>query len=67
MSHELRNPLGTVRASVFSVRQRLRGQDESVVKALERAERNIRRCDLIIDELLNYSRAQDLFMEPYIN
>lgn len=64
VSHELRNPLGTIRASVFSIEKRLKGQDVKVIAALERAERNIKRCDLIIDELLNYSRVQELMLEP---
>ncbi|MBN2420189.1 MAG: HAMP domain-containing histidine kinase, partial [Deltaproteobacteria bacterium] len=64
VSHELRNPLGTIRSSVFSVQKRYKGQDDKLVTALDRAERNIKRCDLIIDELLNYSRVQDLKLEP---
>jgi signal transduction histidine kinase len=34
------------------------------MQALDRAERNIKRCDMIIDELLNYSRVKDLALEP---
>ncbi|NLD38134.1 MAG: PAS domain S-box protein [Desulfatiglans sp.] len=64
VSHELRNPLGTIRTSVFSLGKRLKGQDEKVMVALDRAERNIRRCDLIIDELLDYSRVKALVIEP---
>ncbi len=64
VSHELRNPLGTIRSSVYSVHRRLKGQDEKVATALDRVERNIRRCDLIIDELLDYSRSRDLKLEP---
>ncbi len=60
VSHELRNPLGTIRSSVYSAQKRLAGQNEKVTKALDRAERNIKRCDLIIEELLNFSRTQDL-------
>jgi PAS domain S-box-containing protein len=66
VSHELRNPLGTIRSSVFSIGKRLKGQDEKVIAALDRAERNIRRCDLIIDELLNYSRIQELKLESVV-
>ena len=64
VSHELRNPLGTIRSSVFSVQRRIKDGDEKVMSALGRAERNIERCDLIIDELLNYSRIHDLNLEP---
>jgi PAS domain S-box-containing protein len=64
VSHELRNPLGTIRTSVFSIVKRLKGEDEKVMMALERAERNIKRCDLIIDELLNYSKIKELALNP---
>ena len=63
VSHELRNPLGTIRASVYSAKKRLGGRNEKISNSLDRAERNIKRCDLIIDELLNYSRVQDLKLE----
>ncbi|MBN1907747.1 MAG: PAS domain S-box protein, partial [Deltaproteobacteria bacterium] len=64
VSHELRNPLGTIRTSVFAIGKRLKGEDEKVTVALDRAERNIKRCDLIIDELLNYSRIKALALDP---
>ena len=64
VSHELRNPLGTIRSSVFSIQKRYKGHDKKLVTALERAERNIRRCDLIIEELLDYSRIHDLKLAP---
>lgn len=60
VSHELRNPLGTIRSSVFSIQKRMENKDEKVSASLERVERNIKRCDLIIDELLDYSRAPAL-------
>ncbi len=64
VSHELRNPLGTIRSSVFSIQKRYKGQDKKIAAALDRAERNIRRCDMIIEDLLNYSRIHDLKLEP---
>jgi len=64
VSHEIRNPLGTIRSSVFSVRERVRGQDAAVDRALDRAERNIQRCDRIIGELLGYARTNRLAPEP---
>jgi len=64
VSHELRNPLGTVRGSVFIISQRLLGKDLGVERALDRAERNIVRCDRIIEDLLDYTRTQDLEFIP---
>ncbi|MFO7570527.1 MAG: PAS domain S-box protein, partial [Smithellaceae bacterium] len=64
VSHELRNPLGTIRTSIYSLKKRLSDQNEKVINALNRAERNIIRCDLIIEDLLNYSRTQELNLKP---
>ncbi len=64
VSHELRNPLGTIKSSVYYVQKRLENRDKKIVRAIERAERSIDRCDLIIGELLNYSRMRDLILEP---
>lgn len=63
VSHELRNPLGTVRGSVFLIANKLLGKDLGVERALDRAERNIVRCDRIIEDLLAYTRTHDLELE----
>jgi PAS domain S-box-containing protein len=57
VSHELRNPLGTIRGSLYTVKERLKGTESTVAKPLERAERNITRCDNIIEELLDFTRT----------
>jgi PAS domain S-box-containing protein len=66
VSHELRNPLGTIRASLFAIDDRARGKGLEVERALDRAERNIVRCDKIIEELLDYARSHDLDWEPTV-
>ena len=58
VSHELRNPLGSIRTAVFSVAEEVRGHTPLVDRALARAERNIIRCDQIIEELLDYTRTK---------
>ena len=55
ISHELRNPLGTIRTSVFTLAERLAGQ-EGFEKILGRIERNVMRCDLIVSGLLDFIR-----------
>jgi PAS domain S-box-containing protein len=61
VSHEIRNPLGTIRGSVFSIGQMLKKQDYSRINpVLDRAERNIIRCDRIIEELLDFTRTRKL-------
>ncbi len=66
VSHELRNPLGTIRTSIYSLQKRLQDQNEKVLNTLNRAERNIIRCDLIIEDLLDYSRTQWLNLKPTV-
>jgi PAS domain S-box-containing protein len=65
VSHELRNPLGTVRNCVWSIGEAVRrGDAGAVARPLHLAERNIRRCGAIIDELLDYSRAKEARLVP---
>lgn len=63
VSHELRNPLGTVSASMFTIAERTRNRGLGVEQALERAERNVRRCYRIIDELLDLTREHKLLLD----
>jgi PAS domain S-box-containing protein len=58
VSHELRNPLGTVRASLFSIAESVRDKGPDLDDVLDRAERNIVRCDAIIEEMLDYVRVK---------
>jgi len=59
VSHELRNPLGTIKTSLFTVRERVRtGKVNELDKPLERMDRNIQRCDNIITDLLDYTRTR---------
>jgi Na+/proline symporter/signal transduction histidine kinase len=65
VSHELRNPLGTIKSSLYSLGKRIIGHnDKKIYQIIERAERNVERCDLIIDELLEYTRIKELQLEP---
>lgn len=57
VSHELRNPLGTVRTAIFAVGDAIaRGRHDRVERSLQLAERNIQRCDRIIGDLLAFGR-----------
>lgn len=65
VAHEIRNPLGTIRTSIFSLKEALvRKESDRMDRAMELAERNIVRCDLIITELLDYTRSQTIKLEP---
>ncbi len=61
VSHELRNPLGTIQTSLFSIEDSLERKDPSQVsRSLELAERSIGRCVTIIEELNSYARVKGL-------
>ncbi len=61
VSHELRNPLGIISASFFSIQRELADSDDLRVKRmLERGSRGVQRCDRIIEELLSFTRATTL-------
>lgn len=63
VSHELRNPLGVVRASIYSIKERTLHKGLGVERALERMERSIDRCVGIINDLLDFARVKDLARE----
>jgi len=61
VSHELRNPLGTVRNAVYSIGDELDDTlPEHLIRLLSLAERNIVRCVNIIEDLLDYTRVKKL-------
>ncbi|MBL6946000.1 MAG: CHASE2 domain-containing protein [Rhodospirillales bacterium] len=67
VSHELRNPLGTIRSAVFVLRNLIEVHGSEVVaNAMERIDRNVARCDRIIDELLDFTRKHELVAEPVV-
>ena len=66
VSHELRNPMGAIRTSLFLAKQKTEGKGLGVERALDRAERNIVRCDGIIAELLDFARDTPPNLEPEI-
>ena len=63
VSHELRNPLGALRASIYTVKERTLNKGLGVERALERMERSIDRCVGIIGDLLDFARVKDLLRE----
>ncbi|MDH5547719.1 MAG: transporter substrate-binding protein [Gammaproteobacteria bacterium] len=61
VSHELRNPLGAIRPALYYLKKRFFDvDDERATVALQRIDRNVARCDHIIDELLDFTRITDL-------
>jgi len=56
VSHELRNPLGAMRPSLYVIKRKMPEGDVKLDDAVKRIDRNIDRCDHIIDELLDFTR-----------
>ncbi len=63
VSHELRNPLGTIRTSLFMIGERVRGQEAAIDDEIARAERGIVRCNRIIEEMLDFVRSKEITRE----
>jgi PAS domain S-box-containing protein len=64
VSHELRNPLGVIRNTMFTIAEAVRAAGLKLDRPLQRVERSISRCDVIIGELLDYTRGAALRREP---
>ena len=58
VSHELRNPLGTIQSSIYMIEKRVAGKGLGVENAIERTVRSVKRCDHIVEEMLDYTRTQ---------
>lgn len=63
VAHELRNPLATLRTSVFSLRSSIQDGADEAQTTLRRIDRNIARCDRIIAELLDFSANHEPHLE----
>jgi signal transduction histidine kinase len=60
VAHELRNPLSSIRNSLFTVKDAVDRAGIEIERPLARMQRSIVRCDGIINDLLEYTRFQDL-------
>ncbi len=66
VSHELRNPLAAIKSSLYLVRRGLTDADSRLVTAIDRIDRNIGRCDHIVDELLDFTRVREMEGESVV-
>ena len=64
VSHELRNPLSAIASSVYLLKKQTDRDSETYEKNIERIERNIHRCDQIIDEMLDFTRTTKINLHP---
>lgn len=63
VAHELRNPLGIIQASVQMLMEMSEAKGEKIPRAFDRIERGAKRCNLIIQELLDQTRTPELKTE----
>jgi signal transduction histidine kinase len=60
VAHELRNPLSAVQNTVFAIKSAVASSGLNLDRPIMRVERNIRRCERIISDLLNFTRNLEL-------
>jgi signal transduction histidine kinase len=60
VGHDLRNPLGVIRNSLAAIAAAGEQVDLNLKRPMERCERSIRRCEGIIDDLLDHTRVREL-------
>jgi signal transduction histidine kinase len=60
VAHELRNPLSAIRNTLFTVKEMAANAGLKLDRPIGRMERSIERCDRIISDLLEYTRAREL-------
>ena len=63
VGHELRNPLAVIRNSVAFIGEAVAEAGLDLSRPLDRTERNVKRCEAIISELLDYTRRRELNLE----
>jgi signal transduction histidine kinase len=60
VAHEIRNPLASIRNTLFVIRRKFKDADVDATAQFVRVESGILRCDNIISQLLDFSRSQQI-------
>jgi signal transduction histidine kinase len=66
VSHELRNPLGVIRNTFYSLGEVVKQGGLRLDRQLGRIDRNITRCNDIITKMLDYTRTRELDESPQV-
>jgi signal transduction histidine kinase len=64
VAHELRNPLSAIRNTMHTINELAAAKGLTLDRPVGRIERSIARCDKIISNLLDYTRARELTPAP---
>lgn len=65
IGHEIRNPLAAIKSMLFLLKKIEVPEKSKMEKIVTTTERNIDRCDQIIDELLTFSRTSKLNRQTF--
>ncbi len=60
VAHEIRNPLASIRNTLFVIQRKIKDANVDAAAQFERVESGISRCDAIITQLLDFSRSQQV-------
>jgi len=66
VAHELRNPMGTIQNTLYILTQKLARKEHGTADLVDRISRNVKRCDAIISELLDFTRDRDITLIPTV-
>ncbi len=64
VSHELRNPLGVIRSSIYYLLKKIKTKDQKPIKHINRINEQIDQCNSIIQDLMEYSRGSRSVVFP---
>jgi len=62
VAHELRNPMGTIQNTLYLLAQRIASDNSDMNTLISRLVRNVKRCDSIISELLEFTRDSETLL-----
>lgn len=66
IAHEVRNPLGAIRTTVFMVERKIADKGLGLEGHLQRINNSVNRCDTIISQLLDFSRTKEVNSSPIL-
>lgn len=66
IAHEIRNPLGAIRTTIFMVERKIADKGLGLEGHLQRINNSVNRCDTIISQLLDFSRTKEVNSTPIL-
>ncbi len=66
IAHEVRNPLGAIRTTIFMVERKVADKGLGLEGHLQRINNSVNRCDTIISQLLDFARTKEVNSAPIL-